>query len=232
MPGTAGAQRRTPMGNHHDEDWAADEVDVWLAARRRSWILPSVATLSLLAGVAGILAALTFKGRHDAVVSRMGDLERLQAKIDQVKAEQAARTADLDLLREQIAESQREQVKAERRARRAQCDATNAKLDAEILIRQASCYKEVADAYRCNAENEEARAHGTMLGTLLGAGLAIATGGGALLAVGGAALGSTGSDNRECPAVACTLDLAVIEGGVLEAHELSQRENCADADRT
>ncbi len=226
------------MDQHHYEGWdVADasvdaEVERWDIRHRRSRLIRSGAAIFVLSGIAGIVTAVVFKVRYDAISSRAGDLKSLEARIDALQVEQVARREDLQRLHQSIVESQNELATAQRRTQRAQCQADNARLDAEVTVRQVTCYKAIADRAACDAKNAKDKTDGSLFGALIGAGLAVATGGGSLLAVGGAALGSAESGNHECPAVRCELDPAAIESGVLAIHGLSHRKSCADVGRT
>jgi len=107
-----------------DERVAADEVDVWLAGRRRSWIVGNLAVVSFVLGVAGIVAAVTLKVRYDAALSsRTGEMQVIESRIEYLKIDQAARHADLEALHRSIEESRDELVTARRQAQVAQCRA-------------------------------------------------------------------------------------------------------------
>jgi hypothetical protein len=215
-----------------DERVAADEVDVWLAGRRRSWIVGNLAVVSFVVGVAGIVAAVALKVRYDvALSSRTGELQVLQSRIEHLKTEQAALHANLEALHRSIDESRDELMMARRQAQVAQCRAVDAQLDAEVTVEQVRCYQQYAEHARCDADNQKEKADGTIFGVLIGVGVAMATGGGSLLVAGGAVVGSAGSGNDECPVVQCDLDPVVIESVVLARHRLSQRVPCEAASR-
>jgi len=198
-----------------------------------SWAVRNAVLLSLVVGIAGLVAAVTFKIHYDVARSaRTGELKVLESRIGQLKAEQATHRGDLEAIQRSIDEARSKLDAARRQARIAECRATNARIDAEITVEEVSCYKQYADRYRCDANNQKAKADGSAFGALLGAGLAIATGGSSLLAAGGALLGSSGSGNDECPAVQCELAPVAIEHAVLAKHGLSGRVSCDDASRT
>ena len=157
---------------------------------------------------------------------------RVLVRRGQLKAEQAAHHDDLEALQRSIGKARKELDAARHQARIAECRATKARIDAEIIVEEVSCYKQYADRYRCDANNQKAKADGSVFGALLGAGMAITTGGGSLLAAGGALLGSSGSGNDECPAVECELDPLAIESAILARHGLAARASCDDASRT
>lgn len=216
-----------------DRSLNVEDVDVWLTEPRPSWIVRKSVFLSLVVGIAGLVVAVTFKIHYDVARSaRKGELKVLESRIGQLKAEQAAHHDDLEALQRSIGKARRELDAARRQARIAECRATNARIDAEIIVEEVSCYKRYAERYRCDANNQKAKADSTAFGALLGAGLAIATGGSSLLAAGGALLGSSGSGNDECPAVQCELAPLTIESAVLARHGLAARASCDDASRT
>lgn len=216
-----------------DRSLSIEDVDVWLTERRPSWIVRNAVLLSLVVGIAGLVVAMAFKIHFDVARSaRTGELKVLESRIGQLKAEQAARRSDLEALQRSIDEARSELDAARRQARIAECRATNARIDAEITVEEVSCYKQYVDRYRCDANNQKAKADGATSGALLGVGLALATGGSSLLAAGGALLGSSGSGNDECPAVQCELDPLAIESAILARHGLSARVSCDDASRT
>ena len=207
--------------------------DEWLIERRPSWIVRNAVLLALLVGIAGLVVAVAFTVHYDVERSaRTGELKGLELRIGQLKAEQAAHHEELEALQRSIDDARKELDAARRQERIAECRATNARIDAEIIVEQVSCYKQYADRYRCDADNQKARADNTLFGALLGTGLAIATGGGSLLVTGGALLGASGSGNGECPAVQCELEPLAIESAILAKHGLAARASCDDAGRT
>lgn len=216
-----------------DRSLNVEDVDVWLTERRPSWIVRNSVLLSLVVGIAGLVVAVTFKIHYDVARSaRIGELKVLESRIGQLKAEQAAYHDDLETLQRSIGKARRELDAARHQARIAECRATNARIDAEVSVAEVRCYKQYADRYRCDANNQKAKADGSAVGALVGAGLAIATGGSSLLAAGGALLGSSGSGNDECPAVLCELAPLAIESAILARHRLAARASCDDASRT
>ena len=216
-----------------DGSLSIEEVDMWFTERRPSWIVRNSVLLSLVVGIAGLVVAVTFKIHYDVARSaRTGELKALESRIGQLKAEQAAHHDDLEALQRSIDKARKELDAARHQARVAECRATNARINAEIIVEEVHCYKQHADRYRCDANNQRAKADGSAFGALLGAGMAIATGGSSLLAAGGALLGSSGSGNEECPAVQCELDPLTIERAILARHGLAARATCSDASRT
>jgi hypothetical protein len=210
-----------------------EEADVWLPERRPSWMVRNAVLLSLVVGITGLVLAVTFKVHYDVARSaRTGELKVVESRIGQLRAEQAAHHDELEALQRSIGEARRDLDAARRQARIAECRATNARINAEIIVEEVSCYKQYADHHRCDANNQKAKADGSVFGALLGAGLAIATGGSAALAAGGALLGSSGSGSDECPAVQCELAPLAIERAILARHGLAARASCDDASRT
>ncbi len=210
-----------------------DDVDVFLANQRRSWLARHVAAISLVVGVVGSGVAVLATLRYNAAVSaRTGRVTELDARIEGLKTEQAARRVDLDLLHQSIDKSRNELLGAQRQAQAAQCHASNAKLDAEITVEQVRCYQQMSNYSACDANNQKDKAEGAVFGALIGAGLAVVTGGGSLLAVGGVVAGASGNGNEACPAVQCELDPNVIESTVLAKHGLSKRSVCDGGDQS
>lgn len=117
-----------------------------------------------------------------------------EQRLSTLEAEEARRQKKLDSLEQQIASAELRAQHAKARALYHECKASTASLKAEVTLRRAECYQEIAAHTECTANNERNTATSTTAGCLLGLGFAILTGGAAAPAAlvgcgGGAAVG-------------------------------------------
>lgn len=143
-------------------------------------------------------------GMRGPIVSSTGTLARGSRSDGESLDRRLAR------IEREIAESEARAARARDEARLQECRAARSRRFAELAAQTAACWERAANSARCDAAQSERRSRGTILGCLLGIGVAIATGG----ALGPAALGGCGggymlasASEQECErAPSCDID--------------------------
>jgi hypothetical protein len=170
---------------------------------------------------------ITFMGV--AVTACVGQSANSQAQLDSVQAQIANGVARLDAVRRDIATSEAAAMQAKERAKFEECHADQAGITANAKVSVAACYERQAQHAECVAHGEAHTADAGVAGCLGGILVAALTGGAAApLALGGCAVGAAAGEatRDECPAAACSTDLATAINASLTARRLSSFPAC------
>lgn len=155
-----------------------------------------------------------------------GQVGQLRAQAELLRTEQEARRREIEAIRAEIKTAEAALAVARSEAEESSCQATHARVDAAVTVKQVSCFQQYAQQAQCSAERERSRADNTLFGALLGAGLAVATGGSSLLLTAGGGLIGASSGGGPCPDPKCTLDPKKLRRLVLAEQGLKKLPTC------
>jgi hypothetical protein len=163
--------------------------------------------------------------RHELEDSN-GQVGQLRVQAEGLRIEQATRSREIAAIRAEIAAAEAALANAKRKAEESRCQAIHARMDAAVTAKQVGCYQQFARQAECMAAHERARADSTLLGALIGAGIAMASGGSSLLlTAGGGIIGSSGGGGP-CPAPTCELNTRLLRFQVLREQGLQTLPPC------
>lgn len=185
---------------------------------------------------ASVLAGATWLIHHNYQAALQHELEdstgqigQLRAQAEALRTEQEHRRREIDAIRGEIKTAEAALAVARSDAEESRCQATHARVDAAVTVKQVSCFQQYAQQAQCSAERESRRADNTLFGALLGAGLAVATGGSSLLLTAGGGLIGSSTGGGPCPAPQCTLDPKKLRRLVLAEQGIPRLPTCTTA---
>lgn len=157
-----------------------------------------------------------------------GQVGQLRVQAEALRVEQETRRLEIEAIRADIQTAEAALATAKREADESRCQATHARVDAAVTVKQVSCYQQFAQQAECVAAHERRRANNTLFGVLAGAGLALATGGSSLLLTAGGGLVGASTGGGPCPAPKCILDPKKLRRLVLAEQGLKKLPTCTE----
>jgi hypothetical protein len=176
----------------------------------------------LLAGVVCILAVVSLNCSEARVVTT----RTLPSASSSSDAELNARLARVE---QELAESEARAARAREEARFFECKTSVERVRAEILAERTGCLRQIADQAACAAREEREKGDTTLIGCILGLGIAYASAGAATpYALGGCAAGRVAGEAaaEACPAPACAATLETAHEPHLRAEGWSEFPQC------
>ncbi|MHB1844605.1 MAG: hypothetical protein ACYCWW_07205 [Deltaproteobacteria bacterium] len=145
--------------------------------------------------------------------------------LDRLASQQKARQTELDRLSGEVATARESLAATEGEVAFAKCEAEFAEIKSEVMLSLALCLEKHAVYEGCLAQQESRKAHNSILGAVLAAGLALGlapfTGGGSLVALGAAGAGAIAGDGAY--AGSCVQPKLTCQGDQLLQHALIKR---------
>ncbi len=180
--------------------------------------------ISVLA-VSAISVVVTWQISTSGIRAKISSLD---GELDRLTLIQAQRQKSLDDLSTQVQQAQQDLANVKADLEYQQCETVLAGIQADINICQANCMRKVAEIAACEAERDAKTARHSVVGALLGIGLATVTGGTSLLVAGATgALAGGAAPNGECPtSPGCELQEDKIRAWVLYRRGLHQAPVC------
>lgn len=193
----------------------------------RALILATVAGgLTTVAGSTWIIHRSYQAALQRELEDSTGQVGQLRVQAEALRVEQETRRREIEAIRADIQTAEAALATAKREADESRCQATLARVDAAVTVKQVSCYQEFAQQAECVAAHERRRADNTLFGVLAGAGLALATGGSSLLLTAGGGLVGASTGGGSCPAPKCILDPKKLRRLVLAEQGLKKLPAC------